>query len=955
MSRAPALTWRLPRAVAGLAVTALLLVGVPWGLARIAGSPLPPNWPGWQQVRGFFASPLTDDAIIRALADAAWLLWAVFAVALIVEVTAVIRGRPAPRLPAIAPVQALAAALVGASMMTALHAPRTAPRAAQPLHAALTSATSIAAPLLPGQPAKPDTAATTAAVRAAGRDSTPASRPRVYRVREGDDLWAIADRFLGDGEDWHDLYELNEGRPQPDGRSLTDPNLILPGWVLLIPQPGPGTAAASHPHSAHPASSGTRSPGDGHSAVPSAQPSRSAVPSARPSASASPDGGPSHAAHAGRVAVSLPTGALIGISVAIMVAAALTLAAIQRRRQYRPRPGPPSSLAPAAPPLPEVISALRRAARTAPPAAGLGTGDDTDADPYLDLYETSAEPGAEGDEAASSAAEPASEPKPEPERSAQAERAPGTIPLGIDRDDGEVAVNLAMLGGLGLTGPGADSAARAILASLLAQAPPGEAWLPAAVIPAAEAAWLLPGTGSAAIPGVSVPATLGAALDEMESLLLTMARTGDADEDAADGELAAGAVAGSGIVLIASASQGPRRRLAGILEAGRDAGVAAVLLGASPDGVTCEVAADGTVVTVTPPDPVLDGIRLFTLGPAEAAAIAGVLQEASGSVTPDRPYAFASADGSQQLLQTPSATAPDQRVAASRTRLPARAAAPPPAPPASPGPAGRTEAGKPPAPGDQAVRLSLLGPLRITAGGQEVSGGLRKARELLAYLAVHPDGASGEAIAEALWPEADPARAAGQRNLALRKARDMLRAATGLTTPMWILNASGRYRLDPALIATDLQAFGDALEEARQTEGQERLAACRKAVALYRGELADGEAYEWAEPFAETARRRALDAWTTIAEILQPASPDEALSALETALTHDPYNEYLYQRIMRLQAAAGRPEAVRRTLGLLETRLAELDITPSSRTRQAAASLLSAAAKGGWTGGSGDQ
>jgi hypothetical protein len=66
--------------------------------------------------------------------------------------------------------------------------------------------------------------------------------------------------------------------------------------------------------------------------------------------------------------------------------------------------------------------------------------------------------------------------------------------------------------------------------------------------------------------------------------------------------------------------------------------------------------------------------------------------------------------------------------------------------------------------------------------------------------------------------------------------------------------------------------------------------------------------HEWAEPYAETARRRALDAWTTIAEILQPCGPDEALSAVETALAHDPYNEYLYQRIMRLQAAAGRPE-----------------------------------------------
>ncbi len=242
------------------------------------------------------------------------------------------------------------------------------------------------------------------------------------------------------------------------------------------------------------------------------------------------------------------------------------------------------------------------------------------------------------------------------------------------------------------------------------------------------------------------------------------------------------------------------------------------------------------------------------------------------------------------------------------------------------------------------MQLALLGPLRITAAGQEISGGMRKARELLAFLAVHqPDGATGETISEALWPEADPGRAAGQRNLALRKAREMLRTAAGLPEPLWILNAAGRYRLDPALIGTDLEAFGAALEEARNASGGARLAACRRAVALYRGELAEGTGYEWAEPYAETARRRALDAWTTVAEILPPSDPHEALSALETALSYDPYNEYLYVRIMRLQAAAGRPEAVRRTLGLLESKLTDLGLVPSSQTRQAAAALLAAA------------
>ena len=52
-------------------------------------------------------------------------------------------------------------------------------------------------------------------------------------------------------------------------------------------------------------------------------------------------------------------------------------------------------------------------------------------------------------------------------------------------------------------------AARAILASLLAQHPPGHtAGPPAIIIPAADAARLLPGAGPDSVPGVSVPATL---------------------------------------------------------------------------------------------------------------------------------------------------------------------------------------------------------------------------------------------------------------------------------------------------------------------------------------------------------------------------------------------------------------------------------------------------------------
>ena len=82
---------------------------------------------------------------------------------------------------------------------------------------------------------------------AAGTDGEPptptgslmvAHRPvaDAYRVVPGDTLWAIARRTLGDGRRWRDIFDLNQGHRQRDGRTLTDPRLILPGWRLQLPK-----------------------------------------------------------------------------------------------------------------------------------------------------------------------------------------------------------------------------------------------------------------------------------------------------------------------------------------------------------------------------------------------------------------------------------------------------------------------------------------------------------------------------------------------------------------------------------------------------------------------------------------------------------------------------------------------------------------------------------------------
>jgi len=53
--------------------------------------------------------------------------------------------------------------------------------------------------------------------------------PEIVVVTPGESLWSIAEEFLGDGTQWPTIAEANES-------VITDPNLIQPGWQLVLPQ-----------------------------------------------------------------------------------------------------------------------------------------------------------------------------------------------------------------------------------------------------------------------------------------------------------------------------------------------------------------------------------------------------------------------------------------------------------------------------------------------------------------------------------------------------------------------------------------------------------------------------------------------------------------------------------------------------------------------------------------------
>ncbi|MFB4266403.1 BTAD domain-containing putative transcriptional regulator [Nonomuraea sp. GTA35] len=206
--------------IGALIVLVALVGGVPYALLTYAGPPIRPELLD----PGVWTGKVGHTTIMAVLVLMVWGAWLQLFVCVLVEVYAGVRrvGMPA-RVPLSGGMQFLANKLVSAVLL-------------------LFTAGAMVVPLVrtaPTPAAPPVTAVAYSAPIVEQTLETPKTK-KVYVVqpphgRHHESLWEIAEKCLGDGRRYPEIYRLNQAKEQPDGTRLRMADLIRPGWVLDMP------------------------------------------------------------------------------------------------------------------------------------------------------------------------------------------------------------------------------------------------------------------------------------------------------------------------------------------------------------------------------------------------------------------------------------------------------------------------------------------------------------------------------------------------------------------------------------------------------------------------------------------------------------------------------------------------------------------------------------------------
>lgn len=227
------------------------------------------------------------------------------------------------------------------------------------------------------------------------------------------------------------------------------------------------------------------------------------------------------------------------------------------------------------------------------------------------------------------------------------------------------------------------------------------------------------------------------------------------------------------------------------------------------------------------------------------------------------------------------------------------------------------------------LKLSLLGGFELAADDKPVVIPARKARALLAFLALGPDQPRHrDQLAGLLWDDRDDTRARGS----LRQALALLRRVLPGAVPL--IRADGDLlHLEHEVLEVDVARFEVLAQSASESDLQQ-------AAALYRGDLLEG-LYTGAAAFddwlgMERSRLREL-ALSTLARLLEQLlaarATEPAIGVAIRLLALDPLRESAHRALMRLYAQQGRAgQALRQYRICREVLRRELGLAPEAAT-----------------------
>jgi len=222
------------RGLMAAAAALVLVIGAPVALLTFAGNPLPDEISLSALPRLLSEPDIGGAVFLHTMAIVGWLAWASLFISIVVEVIAVLRQRPAPRLGAAFSVQQQFAAGLIAAITLLFFAPvgvaaAAAPDATSPAPSAVSADAVVTATSGPASAESSRTAPSSQPV------SAKQAQAPLYTVQHGDTLWSVAEAHLGDGSRYGEIAVLNTTRVQPDGDRLDDSHWLRPGWILQLP------------------------------------------------------------------------------------------------------------------------------------------------------------------------------------------------------------------------------------------------------------------------------------------------------------------------------------------------------------------------------------------------------------------------------------------------------------------------------------------------------------------------------------------------------------------------------------------------------------------------------------------------------------------------------------------------------------------------------------------------